>query len=61
MSRPDAVAGVGDNGYFVLRLEQQTVSSVEGLQDIDEWNRLKAAPSIQIALRLSFSPKVVHQ
>ncbi len=54
MTRQNAVAGTGDNGYFVTRLLGDTVSSVEGLKDADEWNRLRAAAPAQSALRISF-------
>lgn len=36
------VAGTGDNGYFVFWLSGNTVSSVEGLQDDTEWQRLQS-------------------
>jgi hypothetical protein len=36
-------AGTGDNGSFVVWLSGNIVSSVEGLKDITEWQRLKAA------------------
>ncbi len=57
MSRPDAVAGSGDNGYFITRLMGHTVSSVEGLGDAQEWYRLKAMPLRPAALRIPFRPK----
>jgi hypothetical protein len=34
-------AGIGDNGYFVTRLDGNVVSSVEGIGDESEWQRLK--------------------
>jgi hypothetical protein len=36
-------AGTGDNGWFVVWLSGNTVSSVEGLKDVAEWQRLKIA------------------
>jgi hypothetical protein len=36
-------AGTGDNGHFVTRLAGNTVSSVEGLSDPADWQRLKPA------------------
>ncbi len=36
-------AGSGDNGSFVVWLAGNIVSSVEGLKDLTEWQRLKAA------------------
>jgi len=53
-AKPATIAGTGDNGYFVSRLVGNTVSSVEGLGDIGEWNRLKTAPPAQNALRMAF-------
>jgi hypothetical protein len=53
-AKPAMLAGIGDNGYFVTLLVGDTVSSIEGLADIDEWNRLKALPSPQNALRIPF-------
>src|SRR6185437_14700444 len=38
-------AGTGDNGYFVARLQGDTVSSIEGISDVDDWNRLAQIPS----------------
>ncbi len=38
------LAGQGDNGYFVTGLKENTVSSVEGLTDEGEWDRLKSEP-----------------
>ncbi len=34
-------AGTGDSGYFVSRLHGDTVSSVEGISNIDDWRRLE--------------------
>jgi hypothetical protein len=36
------LAGTGDNGLFVVWLSGNTLLSVEGLQDQDEWNRLQS-------------------
>jgi hypothetical protein len=43
-SGSNVLAGTGDNGYFVTILSGDMVSSVEGLNDIGEWNRLKFVP-----------------
>lgn len=56
-AKPALVAGLADNGYFVTRLIGDTVSSVEGLTDMNEWDRLKAAPPSQVALRVPFRLK----
>ena len=37
----DVFAGLGDNGHFVTRLAGNVVSSVEGISDESEWQRLK--------------------
>ena len=37
----DVFAGMGDNGHFVTRLTGNVVSSVEGISDESEWQRLK--------------------
>ena len=54
LAKPALIAGTGDNGYFVTRLTGDAVSSVEGLDDVDEWVRLKAALPAQNAFRLPF-------
>jgi hypothetical protein len=53
-ARVAMIAGTGDNGYFVTTLLGNTVSSVEGLGDMNEWNRLKVLPPAQNALRMAF-------
>jgi hypothetical protein len=40
-------AGTGDNGYFVSRLSGNTVTSIEGIGNIDDWRRLEPALSNQ--------------
>ncbi len=42
-------AGTGDNGYFVVRLTGDTVTSVEGIDESTEWNRLKASEDLRTA------------
>jgi hypothetical protein len=37
----DLFAGTGDNGYFITRLSGTTVSSVEGIADLRDWDQLK--------------------
>lgn len=52
-------AGHGDNGYFVLRLSGATVLSIEGLADVEDWERLRAAqPSVSARLHccVEFQP-----
>ncbi len=48
---PSAIAGTGDNGYFVTRLSGSTISSIEGLTDPADWQRLKPAGVAVTALR----------
>jgi len=48
---PSAIAGTGDSGYFVTRLAGNIVSSVEGLSDPADWQRLKPAGPALTALR----------
>ena len=40
------LAGTGDNGMFVTRLNGTAVTSVEGLFDAAEWQRLQAPPPV---------------
>jgi hypothetical protein len=42
VQKPNVLAGSGDNGSFVVWLSGHTVSSVEGLQDDSEWQRLQS-------------------
>jgi hypothetical protein len=54
----DAVfAGQSDSGYFVAKLSGNTITSIEGLSDAGEWERLKD-DKVAVALRLSFSQRV---
>jgi hypothetical protein len=46
-----AIAGTGDNGYFVTRLVGRSVSSIEGLSDRADWQRLRPASATLTALR----------
>ena len=45
------IAGTGDNGYFVTRLNGNTVSSIEGLSDRNDWKPLKPSGAALTALR----------
>ena len=42
MQKPALIAGNGDNGAFVVWLSGDVVSSVEGLKDDAEWQRLQS-------------------
>ncbi len=53
--------GTGDNGYFVTRVTGDTVSSIEGLRDADDWQRLKAPLPVKAALKVSFSSALNHR
>jgi hypothetical protein len=52
-------AGSADNGYFVTRLGGATVTSIEGLGDQSDWERLKSGGRFQAAVRLPFRPRAV--
>ena len=43
LNSPSALAGTGDRGMFVTRLSGKFVSSIEGLSDFAEWQRLETA------------------
>jgi hypothetical protein len=43
-----AFAGSGDNGYFVTRLAGATITSIEGISELEDWQRLQGAPRIQV-------------
>jgi hypothetical protein len=47
-------SGSSDNGYFVTRLAGHTVTSIEGLGDPGDWERLKSGAQFQAAVRLPF-------
>jgi hypothetical protein len=46
--------GSADNGYFVTRLTGDTVTSIEGLADESDWERLRSGARFQAAVRLPF-------
>jgi hemolysin-activating ACP:hemolysin acyltransferase len=41
VQKANMIAGTGDNGFFVVWLSRNVLSSVEGLKDADEWHRLQ--------------------
>ena len=47
-------AGSADDGYFVTRLAGSTVTSIEGVSEWVDWQRLRAGPRQQVAVRLPF-------
>lgn len=51
------LAGTGDNGFFVTTWTGNTVTSIEGLSDQGDWQRLKSGRRVQVAVRLSFAAK----
>jgi len=55
MATGTSFAGTGDNGYFVTRVVGRVVSSVEGLTDLDDWDRLKAPTTAQSASKIAFA------
>jgi hypothetical protein len=48
-------AGSGDNGYFVARLEGNMVTSIEGMSDLNDSERLQSGRRAQAAVRLPFA------
>ena len=46
VQKPNIIAGAGDNGYFVVWLSGNIISSVEGLQDAAEWQRLQTVAGL---------------
>jgi hypothetical protein len=51
------LAGTGDNGYFVTRLNGVDVTSIEGLRDANEWRRLQETASAKRSVRVVFRPR----
>jgi hypothetical protein len=47
-------AGSADAGYFVTRLAGAKVTSIEGVTELSDWQRLQAAPRQQVARTLPF-------
>ena len=45
LANGSVLAGTGDAGLFIVRLSGTLVSSLEGLSDTEEWQRLKAIPA----------------
>lgn len=58
--KQNMIAGTGDNGYFVVRVASDTVSSIEGLGDLEDWNRLKTPVTAQNALTMPFRLRAAH-
>lgn len=52
------LAGTGDNGYFVTRLNGVRVTSVEGLNDVAEWRRLQDVVMAKSPVKVVFRPAV---
>jgi hypothetical protein len=46
ISSPGHVAGEGDNGFFTTSLDGSLVTSLEGVQDREEWTRLAGANGV---------------
>lgn len=51
------LAGTGDNGYFITRLNGVDVTSIEGLSDAAEWRRLQETASAKRSVRVVFRPR----
>ncbi len=52
-------AGTGDDGLFVATWARNTVTSIEGLSDTSDWQRLKSGRLMQAAVKLSFATKSI--
>ena len=53
-------AGSADNGYFVTRLAGSTVTSIEGIGEMSDWQQLQASPHQQAAVKLPFCTRATH-
>lgn len=52
--KDNLLAGTGDDGYFVTRLNGVTVTSVEGLSDALEWRRLQDVALAKSPMKVVF-------
>jgi hypothetical protein len=57
ISNDSIFAGIGGNGFFVVHLAGDKVTSVEGLPDSDDWHRLEHAPEPASRATLAAVPK----
>jgi hypothetical protein len=53
-------AGTADNGFFVTRLAGTSVTSIEGVSERIDWERLKSSPREQVAVQLPFHLRVTR-
>jgi hypothetical protein len=44
VSKDSLFAGIGANGFFIVRLTGNKVTSIEGIPDIQDWRRLERVP-----------------
>ena len=54
VEKQNLLAGTGDDGYFITKLNGVTVTSVEGLSDPAEWRRLQEAASATSPVNVVF-------
>lgn len=54
-------AGSGDSGFFVTTWAGNIVTSVEGLSDTGDWQRIKSGRRVQVAVKLSFAAKAAFK
>jgi hypothetical protein len=57
--KDNLLAGTGDDGYFVTRLNGATVTSVEGLGDEGEWRRLQGTAMAKSPVKMVFRRSAV--
>jgi hypothetical protein len=56
--KENTLAGSGDDGYFIARLNGVTFTAIEGLGDLAEWRRLQDAAMSKSPLKVVFWPAV---
>jgi hypothetical protein len=54
-------AGSADNGYFVARLAGLRVTSIEGVSETEDWEKLQASPREEVAVRLPFALRATRR
>lgn len=53
-------AGTSDSGYFVTRLNGDQVSSIEGIESLEDWQQIKTVPKTTAALKISFAARQIR-
>ncbi|MBV9761429.1 MAG: hypothetical protein JO340_12765 [Acidobacteriaceae bacterium] len=57
MANGATFAGSGDNGYFVTRMAGAVVTSIEGVSELEDWQRLVGTQRTQAAVRVPFATR----